>query len=142
MLHFIGYRVFATLNSSGPEEHERKRESALRLEFITLVPAADRLWACELTLQRQHTDQGCKLECCLVLLRQSHFDFSGTGEPQPAGAKELADFEIDVAGVKVEPRAPGRGVACGAAPAMSAVTPAPRSVPAGRRPARPAPRAA
>lgn len=102
MQHFIGYRIFAALDSRGTDEQERQRENALRLEFITLVPAAGRLRACELVLQRHHTDEGCKLEYYLLFLPQSGFDFDGTGEPPPAGTKELANFQIDVASVSAE----------------------------------------
>jgi len=100
--HFIGYRMFAALDSRGTGEQEQQRESALRLEFIVLVPTAGRLKASELVLQRHHTDQGCKLEYYLVLSPQTGFDFDGTGEPPPAGARELADFRIEVAGVTTE----------------------------------------
>ena len=100
--HFIGYRMFAALDSRGTGEQEGERENALRQEFMALVPAASRLKACDLILQRHHASSGCRLEYYLLQRPQYDFDFNGTGEPPPAGAKEVASFQEDVAKVKSE----------------------------------------
>jgi len=102
MQHFIGYRILAAIDSRGTDEQERKRESALRADFVRLVPAAGRLRACELALQRHHREQGCKLEYHLAFIPQCAFDLDGTGAPPPAGAKELAEFRGEVASVAAE----------------------------------------
>ena len=96
MRHFIGYRVFAALDSRGTDGQESSLEKALRLEFITLVPAAGRLRACELFLQRHHTDQGCRLEYYLVEFPQTGFEFEVADRPPPAGARQRADFHHDI----------------------------------------------
>ena len=100
--HFIGYRMFAPLDSRGTGEQEGQRESALRQEFMALVPAASRLQACDLVLQRHHSSLGCRLEYYLLQRHQYDFDFNGTGEPLPAGANEVATFQEDVAKVQSE----------------------------------------
>lgn len=100
--YFIGYRMFAPLDSRGTGEQEGQRESALRQEFMVLVPAASRLKACDLILQRHHASSGCRLEYYLLQHPQYDFDFNGTGEPPPAGANEAAAFQEDVAKVQAE----------------------------------------
>lgn len=100
--HFIGYRMFAPLNSRGTGEQEGQRESALRQEFMALVPATSRLQASSLVLQRHHSSIGCRLEYFLFQRPQYGLDFNGTGEPPAAGANEAVAFQEDVKKVQVE----------------------------------------
>ncbi len=100
--YFIGFRMFAALDSRGTGEQEGQRESALRQEFMALIPASSRLRSSELVLQRHHTDTGCRLEYYLLQRPEYAFDFDGTGEPPPAGQSETAAFHEDVEKVKAE----------------------------------------
>ncbi|MBH9553948.1 hypothetical protein [Inhella gelatinilytica] len=102
MQHFIGYRMFAALDSRATDEQERFREKVLRLEFTKLVPAAGRLRASELVLQRHHSPLGCRLEYYLAPTPQASFDFTGSGESAAGGTNDLADFEADVAKVSAD----------------------------------------
>lgn len=100
--YFIGYRMFAPLDSRGTGEQEGQREGALRQEFMALIPASSRLRSSDLILQRHHTDKGCRLEYYLLQRPEYAFDFNGTGDPPPAGGNEAAAFQEDVEKVKAE----------------------------------------
>jgi len=100
--YFIGYRMFAALDSRGTGEQEGQREGALRQEFMALIPASSRLRSSDLVLQRHHTDKGCRLEYYLLQRPEYAFDFNGTGDPPPAGHNETAAFQEDVEKVKAE----------------------------------------
>ena len=94
--------MFASLDSRGTGEQEGQRENALKQEFMSLVPAANRLKASSLVLQRHHSALGCRLEFFLWQRPQYEFDFAGAGEPPPAGANEAMAFEDDVRRVQAE----------------------------------------
>jgi len=100
--YFIGFRMFAALDSRGTGEQEGQREAALKQEFMALIPASSRLRSSHLVTQRHHTDMGCRLEFYLWQRPQYAFDFNGTGEPPPAGDNEIAAFQEDVERVKAE----------------------------------------
>lgn len=100
--YFIGYRIFAALDSRGTGEQEGQREGALRQEFMALIPASSRLHASDLVLQRHHTNMGCRLEYYLLQRPQYAFDFDGAGEPPPAGNNEVVAFQEDVKKVQAE----------------------------------------
>jgi hypothetical protein len=102
MQHFIGYRILAAIDTRWTDEQERRRESSLRQEFFKLVPVADRLIACELLLQRHHSENGCRLEYYIALPPQHSLDFNGAGEIPPADANDIAAFHTDVANVTAQ----------------------------------------